>query len=402
MSYRIRWVKCCVGSRCSGAAAAASRGIAVILTLFALVIIGALVVGGFMVASRQVRAVAAGVQGDAALYAAEAGLSAAFSLLDSVAVDSVQPGERLMVTEGSLVGGDAYSVQLTRWDAGRDTGARYYLLASTGRAAGPRGGRRSVAAMIRELPAGDFCCAAALEARAAVRLDSGAVASGLDVAPAVWSAVPGLCRDVVRSDRPGVLTDAAHLVQAAGAVVEGNPPVTSDAGQSGYGEVTRWIEELAWQADLRYPGGTVLAGPSPTTWANGECARSSPRNWGAPTLSAHPCFTYFPVIHASGDLVIAGPGSGQGVLMVEGDLAVSEGFEFYGVVLVEGSISVGGGGGTRVFGGLRAGSSAPDTVRVLGGGRVQYSGCAVRRATQGAKVQEPHPLAEFGWFEILE
>ena len=135
----------------------AGRGFAVIAALFALVIIGALVAGGFMVGLRHARTVAAGVQGDAAFYAAEAGLNATLVHLDSIGADSLPAGERWMLAEETLLSGDAYTVRLSRWDAGRDTGARYFLLASTGRAAGPRGGRRSVGAMIRSLPARDFC-----------------------------------------------------------------------------------------------------------------------------------------------------------------------------------------------------------------------------------------------------
>jgi hypothetical protein len=198
-----------------------------------------------------------------------------------------------------------------------------------------------------------------------------------------------------------MITDADRIRLAAAAIVEGDPPVRTNAGPSEYGDVILWIRELARQSDLRYPGGSILAGPNPQTWANGECALSAPRNWGAPNLPGHPCFAYFPVIHVSGDLSIAGPGSGQGVLLVEGDLTVGGGFEFFGVVLVGGSLVVGG-EGSQVWGGLRIGNSASDTTRVLGGVRLQYSGCAVRRAVQGSKVQGPHPLAEFGWFEILD
>ncbi|MGD8698312.1 MAG: hypothetical protein PVJ43_03415 [Gemmatimonadales bacterium] len=384
--------------RCRGPA---RPGFALVATLVALVIIGVLVAGGFLVAYRQARAVRAGVAGDAAFYAAEAGLNRGLARLDSVAVDSVEPGGRLLLAEGSLVGGDSYSVQLSRWDAGTDSGARYYLLAATGRAAGPRGGRRSVAAMIRALPEREFCCAGALETRGAVRLESRSVTSGLDVTPTVWRPLPELCGDVLVSDRPGVVAEAPQIQRAPDAVLEGNPPVSVGADPSAYGEVTRWIEELARRADLSYPGGTVLVGPRPTVWPNGRCAGSAPGNWGAPKLAAHPCFTYFPIIHVSGDLAVAGPGSGQGVLMVEGDLTVGGAFEFYGVVLVGGSIVIGG-EGSQVWGGLRVGNSTADTARVLGGGRLQYSGCAVRRATRGSKVQGPHPLAEFGWFEILE
>jgi len=384
-----------------GRTAPADRGIAVLLTLFALVIIGALAVGGFFVSFRQTRAVAAGVQGDAALYAAEAGLRAGFLLLDSVAVDSIQPGQQWLLTEGSLVGGDSYAVQVSRWDADPESAARYFLLTAAGLAAGPRGGRRVVAAMIRQLPAREFCCPGALETRGVVSLESGSATSGLDFGPSAWAAFPELCRDGVPGDRPGVITAAAQIRQAAAAIVEGDPPVSTNAGPSEYGDVVRWIEELAGRSDHWYPGGSILAGPNPRVWANGECALSAWDNWGAPNLPAHPCFAYFPVIHVSGDLTVVGPGTGQGVLLVEGDLTIGGGFEFFGVVLVGGSLVVGG-GESQVWGGLRVGNSPPDTVRVLGGARLQYSGCAVRRAVQGSKVQGPHPLAQFGWFEILE
>lgn len=392
----IRLIDSVVGKcpRCRGA----GPGFAVIAALFALVIIGALVAGGFMVGLRRARAVSAGVQGAAAFYAAEAGLNSALAHLDSLAVDSLPPGARRVVAEETLPSGDAYTVQLSRWDAGWDTGASYFLLASTGRAAGPWGGRRSVASMIRKLPRRDFCCAAALDALdgGPVRLDSGTVVSGLD-----WVPPTDPCDDVPRKDRPGLIIDAPELLQAASASLQGSPAVSITSGPGEYGEVRVWIEELSGQADLRYPARSVLSGLGPSAWPNGECARSSIRNWGAPGLAADPCFTYFPIVHVAGDLAVAGPGSGQGVLLVEGDLALGGGFEFRGIVLVGGSLTVGE-GGASLFGGVRVGNASRDTVRVGGGGRVQYSGCSVRRAVQGAKVQAPHPLAQFGWFEILE
>lgn len=380
---------------------AARHGVAVIAALFALVIIGALVAGGFLVGLRHARAVTAGAQGDAAFYAAEAGLNAALARLDSLAVDSLPPGGRLLIEEGTLASGDAYSVDLSRWDAGGDSGARYFLLASRGRAGGLRGGRRSVAAMLRKLPARDFCCSAALETRGAVSLDSGAVVSGFDVPPPVLAAVPELCSNVPPGDRPGLITDAPELLQAAGASLEGSPAVSATSEAAAYGDVETWIAELAWQADLRYPAGSVLGGLGPAVWANGECARSSSSNWGAPQLAGHACFTYFPVVHVSGDLTVTGPGSGQGILLVEGDLTLGGGFAFQGVVLVGGALVVGDGGAT-VVGGLRVANRGGDFVGVGGAGQVLYSGCVVKRATRGAKVQAPHPLAQFGWFEILE
>jgi hypothetical protein len=284
------------------------------MALFALVIVGALVAGGYLVAVRQWRATGAGSQGGAALYAADAGLNAGLARLDLGVLDSVRPGDGLTLAKGSLVSGDEYSVRLSRWDAGHDSGPAYYLIASEGRAHGARGGRRQVAAMVRKTPGGDFCCGAGLEARGAVRLDSGAVISGLDIVPDSWAVDAELCGDIELHDRPGIVTDG-RVLPAAGALVQGTPPVASPGSTDEFGDSGRWLQELAVSADLRYPGGTVLANVGPAAWANGECGRSSPSNWGAPTAPGHPCFTYFPVIHAAGDLIVGASASGQGILL---------------------------------------------------------------------------------------
>lgn len=370
------------------------------MALFALVIVGALVAGGYLVAVRQWRATGAGSQGGAALYAADAGLNAGLARLDLGVLDSVRPGDGLTLAKGSLVSGDEYSVRLSRWDAGHDSGPAYFLIASEGRAHGARGGRRQVAAMVRKAPGGDFCCGAGLEARGAVRLDSGAVISGLDIVPDSWAVDAELCGDTELHDRPGIVTDG-QVLPAAGALVQGTPPVASPGSTDEFGDSGRWLQELAVSADLRYPGGTVLANVGPAAWANGECGRSSPSNWGAPAAPGHPCFTYFPVIHAAGDLIVGASASGQGILLVDGDLEIRGGFEFYGVILVGGGLTAGPGGG-RVLGGARVGGLGSGSVRVGGGGEVHYSSCAVERAVEGSKVQAPHPLAQFGWFEILE
>jgi hypothetical protein len=50
------------------------------------------------------------------------------------------------------VPGDEYSVDITRLSPGGDGGKGYYLVRSTGRAHGPRGGRRQVAWLLRVQP----------------------------------------------------------------------------------------------------------------------------------------------------------------------------------------------------------------------------------------------------------
>src|ERR1043166_5023746 len=112
--------------------------------------------------------------------------------------------------------------------------------------------------------------------------------------------------------------------------VTGNPsvlttPAASDSntyfnyGNSNY-------QSIAASANLTYAGGTLLTGVQPLI-VGGACQASAiPANWGEPnhTTPAGACDTYFPIIHVLGDLKVT-TGRGQGILLVDGDLTVAGG-----------------------------------------------------------------------------
>ena len=127
-------------------------GFALVASVFVLVIVGALVSGGYFVSAHQARIAAAGPQASSAFYAAEAGLSAGLAAWDSLRVESLLPGQIEILTSGRLVSGDEYSVEVVQLDSGQDRSAAYYLIRATGRAHGPRGGRRQVALMLKAQP----------------------------------------------------------------------------------------------------------------------------------------------------------------------------------------------------------------------------------------------------------
>ena len=127
-------------------------GFALVASVFVLVIVGALVAGGYFVSAHQARIAAAGPQASAAFYAAEAGLSAGLAQWDSLRIDSLMPGQIVILASGRLVSGDEYSVDIVRLDPGQDRRTVYYLMRATGRAHGPRGGRRQVALMLKAQP----------------------------------------------------------------------------------------------------------------------------------------------------------------------------------------------------------------------------------------------------------
>jgi len=129
-----------------------AQGFALVSSVFVLVIIGALVAGGYFVSAHQARIAAAGPQASSAFYAAEAGLSAGMAQWDTIQIDSLLPGRVAFLTSGRLATGDEYSVDVLRLSPGQSRSAGYYLMRSTGRAHGPRGGRRQVAVLLRGRP----------------------------------------------------------------------------------------------------------------------------------------------------------------------------------------------------------------------------------------------------------
>ena len=392
-----------VWSRCGGALAAedrpASRGVALIAAVVTLVLLGAVVSGSFFVAARQRRLASAARQMASAFYAAEAGLNAALVEWDPDAAAALAPGAPALVRSAYLSSGDRYEARLSRLNDAPGEGAGYYLLVSTGQAHGPRGGRRRVGMLLRAPDLRRVCCASTVAAGIDVRVRAGGSISGLDWMAAPWIDDPDLCEGAGEGDAPAVLIrDGGRVIREDGAAIEGEPPVR-EAG-AGFdnlvAEARRAFHELMVRSDVDYPGGDALDGVGPAVNGRGACDDSVPENWGEPLVPGHPCFTYTPIIHAAGDLSVAGPGRGQGILLVEGDLEIRDGFEFFGLVVVLGDLSL---QDARLHGGALA---VLGTVEVGPGGELGLSRCAVRRAVRDAKLVSPHPLAQFSWLEILE
>lgn len=379
------------------------RGLALLVIVFAIVIVAVVVSVGYLAAGQQFR-VGVGVwQGNAAFYAAEAGLDAGLSRWDST-IAALPPGATRQLASGRLSSGAVYEVRLSRLDAGMDESLAHYLMASTGRAHGPWGGRRQVALFLRARIPGGLCCAAALATRGDLRVTGGAMISGFDRVPEAWTSAPGLCDAASESSGPGVVFHGdGSLTDVPGGAVHGLP-ATRRAGDEGLdflSSADRWFADLADLADHRLPGGALLDRIEPAVASEETCDRSASWNWGAPAVPEHPCFGYLPIIHAEGDLHIAAPGSGQGVLLVEGDLLIDDGFEFFGVVVVRGSLRVRG-GGSRVYGATIVLNADLEGSEVTSGARIDLSSCPLNRALRGPKLYLPHPLAEFAWLEILE
>lgn len=379
------------------------RGLALLVMVFAIVIVAAVVSVGYMAAGQQFRVGVGGRQGSSAFYAAEAGLSGALAGWDSTAA-TLQPGATLGLASERLSSGAAFEVTLTRIDPGLDDSVAHYLMVSTGWAEGPWGGRRQVALFLRARNPNRFCCASALATSGGVVVGDGAVISGFDRIPEVWTSTPAVCDDSSTASGPGVsVYGEGSLTESTGAEVLGLPATRRRAEERAdfLTSVDRWFADLTELTDSRLPAGAVVDRIEPAVGLGGSCDRTVSWNWGAPEAPDHPCFDYLPIIHAHGDLHIATAGSGQGVLLVEGDLVIGGGFQFFGVVVVRGSARISG-EGTRLSGALIVFDSAREGSEVTSRARIDLSSCPLQRALRGPKLYLPHPLAEFAWLEILE
>jgi hypothetical protein len=378
------------------------RGLALLVMVFAIVIVAAVASVGYLAAAEQFRVSIAGRQGNAAFYAAEAGLGAGLSRWDSTIV-TLQPGATRRLASGRLSSGAAFEVRLTRIDEGLDDVA-HYLMVSTGRARGPWGGRRRVALFLRARRLDAACCAAALTTRGDLSVADAAVISGFDRVPEAWASLPATCAPGSSGSGPGVLfLGEGSLTEAPGAAVLGQPATRrlSDGRPNLLSSAERWFVDLPGLADHHLPAGAVLERIEPALGSQRTCDRDAPWNWGAPDDPDHPCFEYLPIIHSEGDVQITAPGSGQGVLLVEGNLEIDDGFQFFGVIVVRGTLTVRG-AASRVYGAVIVLNAERARSEVTSGARIDLSRCPLRRALRGPKLYLPHPLAEFAWLEILE
>jgi len=135
----------------------------------------------------------------------------------------------------------------------------------------------------------------------------------------------------------------------------------------------------------RQPSTTVVGGVT-------KCNYADNANWGEPKTTVPQCNSYFPIV--LGTSTIGNPFKitgvrGQGVLLADGDLELTGGFEWYGLILVKGSFKITG-TGAKVFGSVIAQNGATvDDNTISGNTQITYSTCAISRALNGVAYLRP-------------
>ncbi len=375
------------------------KGFALPVAVFALVVVGVLVTGGFYLARQETRIGLATKRGTEAFYLAEQGAMEVISEWNAGTFGALPNWGSAAVTD--TTDGGTWTVDITRMTS------RLFFLHSTGTVSAGQAvlgeASRSVGYVAR-LASADLAPRAALTTRGKTDVRGTAEVHGGDTYPPGWAAY---C-DNPPQDLPGILTNDVDDVTTRGqGEVTGDPPVVGDPDLSD--EDFRQFGDLSWEdlvamADIRLgSGGTItINNTGPDVSEAGVCrtGQSYPLNWGDPLDPAGPCGDWFPIIYIDGSAMIQSGGVGQGILLVENNLDLRGDFTFNGLVIVQGNFETQG-SGNRVNGGVMASNADFDDQLLVGGSVVQNSQCAVIRAVlNNSALTRVRPLERRSWVDL--
>jgi len=361
------------------------RGIALVLSMIAMLVIAALISGVFVASRQEMAGGRSAVLATQATEAAEAGLndmlanwSVAYNKY-GVNGDSVFPS--VMVGPKGR-----YTQVLTRLNGGK------YLLRVRGDQLGAAGNviaTRYLGRYLRlAIPSLDI--QAALTAQDGVTAGGNIDITGFDSDPPNWTGcAPGVNKAGARSGQT-VTIHGASAVLGTPAEIENDATLVDSVFTSPF-------DSLKAMATLTLPGGTYT-GMTPTiTGSPSICNGTNTLNWGEPLAApaagvVSQCQGYFPIIYSPGSMVL-NTGRGQGILLVGGDLNVQGNFIFDGIVIVLGSLQTAGTGNKVTGAVLTAGQS----ISIVGNPDILYSSCAIARALQYSVRAQP--LRERSWVQ---
>jgi hypothetical protein len=378
------------------------EGFALAVAMVAIVVIGALIAGAFFTSTQEYRIGRNSLMAQRAFAAAEAGaVEPMDTLLRSLTLNMAPQTTRGPDT--LRIPGGSYAVRfITRLDSNS------YWVTSDGYAGGTTGALAShnrVNAAYR-IAVPSFNILGALTVKGTVEVQGSSRVDGTDQVPPQWS-TSGICPPTGGS-MPGVAAPDTSLVCSGNCPqstteqqrIFGDPAEVQDPAAADTNTYYRYGDQtwntLTASADIRLPGGNYKALPDAT---NGRCNYSVSTNWGDPSRTT-PCGDYFPIIFIDGSLKIQSNSRGQGILLVNGDMEMQGGFEFNGIVIVRDDIRSTG-TGNKIVGSAFAGNTyTTDNTSVSGNSEIQFSRCAIARASRGAATIVR--LMHRGFVEVIQ
>jgi hypothetical protein len=376
------------------------RGFALPAAVFALVVVGVLVTGGFYLARQETRIGVASGRATTAFYLAERGANEVMSQWNAARFGALPNWGTASVSDTTDSG--IWSVNVTRMSS-----RLYFLLASGRVTAGSAvyGDAGRMVGVVARLTTAEVEPDAALTTVGDLKLGGSSYIIGHDSIPRGWE---GFCGPLGLS-KPGVLIDDEAGINYVGSkyVIEGRePPVESDPDMTSeslmeFGDL-EWDQLVSLATVHFYGPETITQLVKDSTNVDGTyiCNTASKYAWGDPDHPGAACGSHFPIIYAHSDLKIAASDPGQGILLIEGDLEVSGGHEFYGPVIIRGTLTTTGTGG-HFNGGVIAANVNLESSTVLGDALIQFSTCAVSRAVlNNHNLTQVRPLERRSWVDL--
>ena len=374
------------------------KGMALVMALGAIVIIGVLIGGIVFVSTQDTRIGSNTMRATRAAAAAELGLNRIrqdWNLADN---NRMAVGDTLKKTYTAPRGANV-NVIITKVD-----GQFFWVVAEgTAGALGSQAtARRRYGALFR-LDTPDIPFMGALTGRGHVTVTGNATVSGKDSVPSGWTGCPPK-KDIAGITAVDTSTAGIPACTAGKTCVDGNPkyvqtPLAGDtATYFVYGNAT--YQSLAATANIVVPAGATLTGIGPVV-ASGVCSIAVSTNWGDQTRAAPApagkCESYYPIIHALGDVHIT-TGQGQGILLVDGDFYITGNFIFTGAVIVRGSLKMTGTGNHITGAVMAANIDVDDNSLLLGNSSIRYSSCALDAVMDGTAY--PKPVKQRAWVDV--
>jgi hypothetical protein len=385
------------------------RGIALVVAVFALVVIGALVAGTVFLGRLELQSSQSALFAAEAQEAAEAGLANRIEAWDVLIYNEMGYGEANAINGGTVaLGANAdFTDQVYRFNN------NMFVIRSTGRRLGAGGvplAERTVAGFMR-LARPTVAVNAAITVTELIQFNGNAFnVTGYNTNPPGWDDCapedPSNLDDKVgvrSATQTGVgKTDLDNVYGSPVPYVANDPNITSETFQNfldyTYNQLTSQTQVKVLPLDTPYLFAPVIdASTDPDS-----CDRSVLLNMGEPMRdfgSVAECYNYFPVVHGTADrTVMAANSKGQGTLLIDGNLELYGGFEWSGLIIVRGSIIIAG-TGNKLFGAVLA-ESVTDNNAISGDVQIKYSDCAIQKAVKGSAL--PMPLRTRSWVSVVQ
>lgn len=367
------------------------RGVALLIALVAIVVIGGLITGTFFAGRVELGSGRSALWSTQAQEASEGGLTSAFADWNlawngyEIGADWAQPVAFPVPGNPSV----RYFQTIRRLSGG------VYLISSRGEKLDGSGQvvATRLLAQFGKLLRPWIDIRAAVTSRGDTRVGGNATIDGRNASPPGWPVCSGIDLGGVRSNED-VIVNGSPEIYGAPPTQEHDPEVVDSIFTNPFDAI------LPLTNITLLPGTYNSMGPS-VTGSPPACDRTNTMNWGEPQRGAGsvaPCYDYFPVIYSPGELHVTG-GRGQGILLVNGDLRMQGGFEFTGIVLVRGQV-ITTANSSKVTGAILAENvDLGDVTSFTGTPVVAYSKCAVDAALNA--VSRGVPFAARSWAQIM-